>query len=280
MKNNIHITKASGDSVIYDESKLRHSLKRSKASDSLIETTLKLVRDSLYDGISAKKIYTLAFNSLKSKTPSAAGRYKLKKAIMELGPTGFPFEKFVGEILKNEGYTTKVGVIVQGHCVTHEVDVEAEKESKHYMIECKFHHDQRTNCSVKIPLYIHSRFQDVEKNWKKMKGHATKFHQGWIVTNTRFSDDATKYGVCAGLNLVSWDYPSTGGSLKERIDRSGLHPITCLTSLSKKEKQLLLDKDIVLTKMLCDRPAILDEIGITKTKQARIIQESNELCKL
>ena len=42
---------------------------------------------------------------------------------MELGPSGFPFEKLVGKILEQEGFETRVGVIVQGNCVQHEVDV-------------------------------------------------------------------------------------------------------------------------------------------------------------
>ena len=51
---------------------------------------------------------------------------KLKQAIMELGPSGFPFEQFVAELLKCRGYQIKVGVIVEGHCVNHEIDVKFE----------------------------------------------------------------------------------------------------------------------------------------------------------
>src|SRR5690606_6702976 len=149
--------------------------------------------------------------------------------------SGYPFEKYVGEILKHEGYKTRVGQIVQGHCVQHEVDVIASKDDQHFMVECKFHSDQVRKCDVKIPLYIHSRFLDVEKAWEQRPGHGHKFHQGWVMTNPRFTTDATQYGTCAGLNLVSWDFPKKG-SLRERIDGSGLHPITCLTTLTKKEK--------------------------------------------
>jgi hypothetical protein len=86
---------------------------------------------------------------------------------MELGPSGFPFEKYVAEILKYQGYRVEVGVIVEGFCVKHEVDIIAEKEAKHFMIECKFHNQPGTFCDVKIPLYINSRFLDIEKMWKE-----------------------------------------------------------------------------------------------------------------
>ncbi len=49
---------------------------------------------------------------------STADKYHLKNAIMELGPTAFPFEKFIAGILEAEGYQTLTDQIVQGNCVT------------------------------------------------------------------------------------------------------------------------------------------------------------------
>ena len=42
-------------------------------------------------------------------------------------------------ILKEQGYSVKVGEIVKGKCVTHEVDVIALADHHHFMIECKYH---------------------------------------------------------------------------------------------------------------------------------------------
>lgn len=146
------------------------------------------------------------------------------------------------------------------------------------MIECKFHSDDRRKCDVKIPLYIYARFLDVEKAWIEKPGHAQKFHQGWVVTNTKFSGDAIQYGTCVGLQLTSWDYPKKG-SLRERIDRSGLHPLTCLTTLTKKEKQQLLDKGIVLCKELCQQEHLLNEIGVHPTRAKKVLEEAGLLCQ-
>ncbi|MEX2589052.1 MAG: restriction endonuclease, partial [Chitinophagales bacterium] len=212
----------------------------------------------------------------KSSRPTAA-RYKLKKAIMELGPSGYPFERFVGEILRKQGYETEVGVIVKGYCVEHEVDVLAKKDDQQFMIECKFHNTQGRNCDVKIPLYIQSRFKDIEKEWLKQEAHRGKFHQGWLVNNTRFTDDALQYGNCAGLKLIGWDYPKQG-SLKDMINISGLHPITCLTTLNKHEKNKLLEKDLVLSAELHLKPELLNEIGISEKRHRKILEEARELC--
>ena len=78
--------------------------------------------------------------------------------------------------------------------------------------------------------------------------------------------------------LTSWDYPE-GNGLKERIDKSGLHPLTSLTTLTKAEKSKLLDKGIVLCKELHETPTLLNEIGIDKTRHKKILEDSEALCK-
>jgi Holliday junction resolvase-like predicted endonuclease len=277
--NNLKIIKANGEKVLFERDKLIASLTNAGASKVI---TLKIIDDietSLRENITTKEIYRKAFKELNNHSRAVASRYKLKRAIMELGPTGYPFEKFVSELLKHQGYRVEVGVIVQGNCVQHEVDVVAEKDNKHFMIECKFHNSTNIKCNVKVPLYIQSRFLDVEKQWIKKSGHEHKFHQGWVVTNTRFTKDAIQYGNCIGLKLLSWDFPEKG-SLRELIGISGLYPITCLNTLKKSEKQKLVEKNIVLCKHLCANPEILNEIGITQNSKKNILEDAHQLCNI
>jgi hypothetical protein len=278
MKKIINIVKYSGVIEEFNLDKLKNSLRRAKAEESLILKIAEEVQSNLKDGMTTKQIYKMAFKILKGESTVSASRYKLKKALMELGPTGFPFEKLIGKLMSHEGFETEVGVIVHGNCVQHEIDVIAQKDNDHYMIECKYHSDQGRFCNVKIPLYIHSRFLDVEMQWKKQPGHNTKLHKGWVYTNTRFTTDAIQYGTCVGLGLASWDYPK-GNGLKERIDKSGLHPLTALTTLTKAEKKKLLDTGIVLCKELHEKPALLNQIGVDKVRHEKIMQDSEELCK-
>ena len=272
---NIHVTKGNGEKVVFNPDKLKQALESSGAGRGEQEKIIHQVTQKLYDGISTGKIYHMAFDLLKKESHKMAGRYKLKKAIMELGPTGFPFEKFVGKIFESMGYKTETGVIVQGKCVSHEIDVIARKPTEMLMIECKFHSDNLTKSSVQVPLYIYSRFQDVKASWEKEYGQNIQY-RGGVVTNTRFSDDAVNYGTCAGLLVISWDYP-TGNSLKHRIDKSGLHPVTSLISLSKAQKQQILEKGIVLCSELEDNKTILKEIGISKGQITKILFEAENL---
>ena len=277
MEKAINIIKYSGEVEAFNIEKLKRSLRHSKASEKLVLEIVEEVQKQLTEGMTTKQIYEIAYAILKQKSKSGSARYKLKKAIMEFGPTGYPFEKYIGKILEYEGFNTDVGVVMQGHCVTHEVDVAALKANEHYLVECKFHSDQGRNCNVKIPLYIQSRFKDLEAQWLKQKDHSLKFHKGWVYTNTRFSTDAIQFGECAGLGLVSWDYPEQN-SLKNKIDRSRLYPITTLSLLSKQDKQNILNKGIVLCREICDNPELLNDLGIAASKKKKILKEANELC--
>jgi len=273
------ITKASGERVFFDVEKLRHSLKKSGADNQTVDAIVNNVVGRLYEGISTKDIYTMAFTLLRDKhAASFAARYKLKNAIMELGPSGYPFEKYFSEILRYQGYSVQISQILQGRCVTHEIDVIARFDHGVFFIECKYHNGRGTLTDVKTPLYINSRFEDVKFMQEQLPENKNKQLKGWVVTNTHFSDDAIQYGRCVGLELVGWDYPK-GNSLKEQIDRTGLHPITCLTTLTKNEKANLLDAKIVLCRELAEKPAALTAAGITKSRIHKITDEALQLCR-
>lgn len=272
------ILKSSGEKVKFSIEKLRGSLRHSGADNVLIDQIVDTVRDELYQGISTKEIYNRAFSLLKKKKSVFASKYKLKRAIYELGPTGFPFERFVAAILEFSGYTTEVDKHMEGICVTHEIDVFAEKNGKINIIECKFHGEEGRNCNVKVPLYINSRYRDVKAHWEK-KNERRQLENGWVVTNTRFTSDSIKYGECVGLYLLSWDYPNKNG-LKERIDRLGLYPITVSTLLTNKEKHFLLSRDIVLCRQLLEDKFFLDHLQISDERKHKILQEITQLCNL
>ncbi|MDE0536455.1 restriction endonuclease [Tenacibaculum sp. L6] len=273
----ISIVKSSGEVVQFSLTKLKKSLKRTGADDEVVASILETVQDELYQGITTKEIYNRAFALLKKKKNVFASKYKLKKAIYELGPTGFPFEHFIGAILKYSGYKVAVGEILQGECVQHEVDIVAHKNNETTVVECKFHSEQGLVCNVKVPLYVHSRYRDVKNHWNTFKKHDTTLTQGWVVTNTRFTKDATQYGNCTGLYLLSWDYPLEN-SLKDIIDRLGLYPITVSTLLTNREKQFLLNRDVVLCRELIKDSFYLDHLGVSDTRKKRILAEIQQLC--
>ena len=273
-KNTVSVTKASGQIEPFSIKKLRHSLSRAKATPEEINSIVETLLPKLYQGISTQKIYSEAFRLLTNHSKTHAARYHLKRGIMELGPSGFPFETFIGELFKQQGFSVQVGKILQGKCVSHEIDVIAEKDNQLNLMECKYRNQPGIAVDVKTPLYINSRFEDVLAN-VSLK-YSEKIFTGWVVTNSRFTTDAIAYGNCKGMQLLSWDYPFNN-SLKDWVDRSGLYPLTCLTSLARSEKEWLLAKGYVLVKDIYDNEQLLLQAGVKKTRIKAVMDEGVRL---
>ncbi len=274
----IRIVKASGETELFAESKLRASLKRAGASEESIDAVVHDVTGRLHEGMTTKDIYSRAFSHLRRKERPTAGRYHLRMALMELGPSGHPFEKFVGALLKSEGFSTEVSVIAQGRCVSHELDVVGHKGEEHIMVECKFHNQYGTKSDVKIALYVQARFEDIEKRWKAQPGHGTKLHAVWLVTNTKLTTDAARYAECVGMHALGWSYPSTG-SLEQLIERHGLHPVTCLTLLNRMQKQEMMRQGFILCKDVLAHPEVLRKVVGNPARSEDVLQEVHNLIK-
>lgn len=278
MSKQVFVAKGAGHKDEYDPEKLRISLIKSGASKKVVNEIVEQINELIYDDISTSAIYRKAYSLLKRKSKLSASRYGLKKAVLELGPTGFPFEYLVAQILMSEGFEVRVGEVVQGHCISHEIDVVAKKKDVNYLVECKYHSESARFSNVKIPLYIQSRFEDIDRHWKKTNEEKQTYRQGWIYTTTRFSEDAIKYGNCMGLNLISWKYPEKG-NLEDRIRLNGLFPVSCLNELTVANKQELIKRNIVTALELKHKPYLLKKVGIkTDTKIRRVLKEIDALC--
>lgn len=274
-----HVTviKANGDREVFEAEKLRSSLMRSGATPEAVETVMQEVADELHNDMSTAEIYRTAFRLLHEWKKPIAYRYSLRRALMELGPSGFPFEDFIAEILKAHGFETKTRQTVLGGCVAHEVDVVAWNGSKFIMVEAKFHNELGIKSDLKVALYVKARIDDLKKNVFNYGGQERKLDEGWLVTNTKFSSTAVHYGLCENLVMIGWNYPEKG-NLQDLIVEQGLHPVTCLSSLSTEEKRKVLAGGIVLCAAIKSNPTLLtDLLGADQVKISKILTEINEL---
>ncbi|OGI12268.1 hypothetical protein A3K64_03000 [Candidatus Micrarchaeota archaeon RBG_16_36_9] len=237
------VVKASGETEKFDPSKIKRTALRAGASEELANRIVQQVIKKSYDGISTKEILNLALKLLRKEKPSIAARYDLKGAMFRLGPAGFVFEHFIGEILKEYNYQTKVHNIMKGFCVSHEVDVIASKENKNYMIECKYHNLPGIYTGVKEVLYTYARFLDLCEGSKH--NLCQGFEQPWLVCNTKFSDDTIQYAQCKGIRLIGWNFPKDN-SLETLIEDKKLYPITMIRSLDADSIDRLSSASLVL----------------------------------
>jgi len=270
------ITKASGELEPFEPYKLENSLINAGASDDIIEEIINDINLWIKPGVSTNKIYRRAFNILHRRKNRVALYYKLKQAILELGPTGYPFEHLIGEIFKRQGFEVAVGQSVAGNCVFHEIDVIATKDKLQNLIECKYSENQGKQISIQVPLYVKSRVDDIIKKRRRLDEFKNYSFKGWLITNTRFSSDSITYSKCIGLKIISWDYPEQNG-LKDIIEKTKIWPITILNNLTRKEKQSVMSKGIVTCLQLRNSIETISYLNLKRRKFKALIKELDDI---
>ncbi|NRB21327.1 YraN family protein [Candidatus Dependentiae bacterium] len=273
-----YIIKTSGEKEKFNLKKLRRSLKESGAPQKLIENIVKEIKK--VKPKSTKALHAHVARMLKKERAPFAARYNLKRAIMDLGPAGYLFEQFIAQLFKRQGYRVQTNEYVQGKCVSHEVDVVAQKNKEHFIIECKFHSRLGLKSDVKIPLYVKARFDDINAQKKRELRHAQQFYEAYIVTNTKFTSQAIQYAQCVGIKLLGWDYPSEKKALPHLVDEFELHPITALTTLTKQQKRNLIHEGIILCQQAPQAKKLLAKFGMGPRRIEKVMQESRAICEI
>lgn len=230
------VIKNSGEKENFNSRKIYNTILSAGGSRKIAKETINLVKKKFTKEAKTKEILEYILNNLKKK-PGLAQKYNLKRAIMDLGPTGFPFEQFFAKILENYGYSTKTDQKLKGKNIIQEVDIVAKKDKK-YMVECKYHNDLGTITRLHPAMYTYARFLDLKKY---------SFDFPWLVTNTRCSEDAIKYAKGVKLKITSWNHPKNE-SLQKLIQNKNLYPLTILLDVDNKTKRALFDSGFIVLK--------------------------------
>ncbi|MDE1769285.1 MAG: restriction endonuclease [Thaumarchaeota archaeon] len=241
----VFIIKANGQKVPFNPHKVVVTCKRAGADRKLARRVSEAVGSKIRDGMSTREVYRLVLSLLSQfETGGATShRYRLKEAIMKLGPSGFIFENYVSRILEEYGYQIKnLRKTIQGRCVIHELDiivyhVNTKKKS---FVECKYHNYPGVFTGLKESLYTHARFLDLND----------LFDGEILVCNTRVSKEVIIYASCIGQQVVSWRYPPNK-SLETMIQDKGLYPITILP-LTRNELNSISENNIMIAKDLLE----------------------------
>ncbi len=274
----IHVIKANGEKEEYNKAKVISSIRKAGIPKKFWNNVVAQVENNLYEGIPTAEIHDIIYSHLKKKVFGFHMRYALKRALLEFGPTGFPFERFVARVLKEYDYQTQTDTVIQGRCVSHEIDVLAVKDNKYQLVECKFHNKSGYKSNVQVPLYVHSRFQDIISNPNLELKLKNKFGQAWVFTNTRFTEDAIEYARCVHMRVTAWSYPRNN-NIQRIIEERGLYPITVLSSISNEEKRLLLTNGIVTVKDILLNKTVYSQSFLKKHKDT-LIKEIETLEKI
>ncbi len=271
----VSVTKEDGTREPFSHEKVLIALRRVGLSKRKTDKLLKKLESRLYDGIRTRRIYNILYKLIEKEKPEVSHRYNLKNALMKIGPEGYEFEDFISELLLKQGYRTEVRQILQGKCVSHEVDVVASKGRKTYLVECKFRNTAGTRCRTKDVLYTYARFLDLKKGAKT--GKSIRFSAPWIVSNTKFSHDAKKYARCMKIRLLGWHYPIDNG-LEVMIDRTKCYPVSVIHMSPGLLRKLLAHKIVTVFDIPESADRLMHAAGIGR-KQAEEIIEKAEYAK-
>lgn len=268
---NHQIMKSSGELEKFSASKLQRSLKRTGLSLKDCKKIAQQVSSNIHHETKSKDIYKQALMLVSKKSKIAATHYSLKKSLLGLGPTGFEFEFFISKYFEAIGYETFVGVILQGEFVKHEVDVIGSKPNYQVYAECKFHNMVGRKNDIKVALYVKARWDDLKN------GPDGKYlREFYLVSNTAFTTDAITYSKGCGLRLLGVNAPGDE-SLLDKIKRYKLYPITSLKNLSKKNKQELISRKIILCSDLLNEEKLLLKMGMSSLEVKNIMSDVQQL---
>lgn len=266
----VSVIKATGERELFDREKLLNSIRRAGVPEQYRTQVLEEIKGLIYPDIPTSIIYRYIINSLR-KISLLSGRYSLKQALMDLGPSGFPFENFIAKIFENEGYKCRTDVYLQGRCIKHEVDVLAEKGEEVNYMECKYHNLPGRRTDAKIALYVQARFEDIMDGINSIDRQQRKYKM-WLTTNTKCTQDAISYCLCKGIGILSWSFPE-GKSLRDLVESKNLHPVTCLINISSEAKKNLIGRNIVLCRDILDHPEELERLNLHPGQKEKVIEE-------
>jgi ATP cone domain len=269
----ITVQKADGTSEFFKVEKLRRSLRRAGATPGEIAGIIRDIELRLYNGMRTQEIYRLAFEMLRHVGAPVATRYSLRRALLGLGPTGFPFEQYLGKLFAADGYTTSTGIILEGRCAPHEIDIAAYKADHAFIGEAKFHSRPGIKTDLQVAMYSYARLLDLQHQ-PICQDDICGIKEFWLITNTKFTVTAEKYGECAGITMLSWDYPRRN-NLHDRIERAGVYPITVLQSLTATQMKTLIDRGVIVCQDVLSSPQHLRSLHLSAAKIDAILEEAS-----
>ncbi len=251
MEKSYYVVNFKGEEEPFSFKKVYQSARRVGASESLAREIAENIQRTIYPGIKTSEIFNKVKNFLRKENSKAGIRFSLKKAIQKLGPTGFPFEKYVGAILTSFGFEVKLNQYLPGLCLKYEIDFLAKKEDLLYIGECKYRNLlQEKAIHSQTVLANFARFLDLKDGifLKQNKFRDFKI-KPILVTDAKFTPDAIKFSQCRNIEFLGWRYPKDKG-LEYFIESQNLYPITILPSLKNYLAEIFVSNKIMLVKDL------------------------------
>ncbi len=271
-----YVINSTGDREPFSPRKVYRSARRAGASKALAQKTVTLIEPKVKSGMKTSVIYREIKKILYKENPGVNIRFSLKTGMRKLGPSGFPFEKFIGEVFSRLGFEVRTNVYLSGACLEdYEIDFLAKKGSLVYVGECKYRNLAGDKVHLDDVLANQARFLDLlAGSYFKSNTYKDCQIRSIMVTNEKFTSRAAAYSYCQRIEFLGWRHPNNKG-LEHLIEKNGLYPITILPSLKGHLQDVLVSKEIMLVKdILRIRP---EELGMPPQYLNSVIGEARLL---
>lgn len=274
----MEIKKSGGGYQSFDPTKLCDSIKKAGAPGHVADNICEMVQQKIRPGATSSNIFREALRHLVKEDLDIAARYSLRRGINSLGPAGFLFEQYVEAVLRSHGFKTRRNVIMKGKCVTHEIDIVAEKGGKSYLVEAKYRNEEGIRTHIDQVMYAEAKVKDINNNSlnKKKKKH----YLPWLITNTKFTGNSINYAKCYGLELTGWTYPKKN-SLEDMVVKNKVYPVTVIPSITKPALEEVAKRGMILAQDLLPYSVedLAIEFNINPYKARAIFNEVQALVK-
>jgi hypothetical protein len=268
----VNVVKWDGRSEPFNREKVAKTVIRFGATSESAERIVQQVEEKVYNGISTKEILDIISESLKQHEPAVISRKDLKTALGEMKPMP-DFEEYVRLLLSAEGYDVTPNRVIQGFCVTHEIDGIARRNGKAIYLEVKNHSNLQRYTPFEVTLVAKAKWDDIQKGFEHGLNN-TSFDRVLIVCNTRLTKHAKRYSECVGIEHMGWNTPP-GKGIDAMITEKTLYPVTILKSLTPEEHDLFSDAGIITLKQLVEYSH--KNIKIRKSKLKELVNESRQI---
>lgn len=181
------------------------------------------------------------------------------------------FDKFSAH-----GYEVTPNRVIQGFCVTHEIDGILVRNGETTYLEVKHHIDPHSYTPFDVTLAAKAKWEDINEGFRRsLSNHF--FDRVLIVCNTKMTLHAKTYADCVGLDHLGWNEPY-GQGFDSLIDEKELYPVTILKSLKEEERDALSGSGILTLKQLLEKRKEI--VNLSKVRVSRLIKEAKGIFDL
>jgi len=141
----------------------------------------------------------------------------------------------------------------------------------------KYHNQRGLKSDVQVAMYMYARFFDIKQVHEEYESPEMK-HQAWLITNTKFTRNATRYAECMGLKMTGWRYPGEE-SLENLIIKKALYPVTVLPSMNQfVREQLAKDRLFFVRDLLAySSEDLMKKFGLYSKSAKKLMTEAYSL---